>query len=127
MDEPLPGSVQDFIAQYVVSLEQLEILLLLSEAHERWFGPEDVFRIIRSNPSSIAHRLAGLRDDGLLAAEGEPARFRFAPKSETLRAAVVALRQCYHDRRVRIIEAIFRPRPDPAQSFADAFKIKKEK
>lgn len=126
MDEPLPRSAQDFIAKYVVSLEQLEILLLLSESPDRFFTSDEIFRIIQSNQTSIAQRLTTLHEQGLLHREGNPPTYCFRPRSEDLGQSVALMRDLYRERRVRVIEEIFKPRTSAAQSFADAFKIRKD-
>ncbi|WP_131989167.1 hypothetical protein [Chthoniobacter flavus] len=54
-----------------------------------------------------------------------PPRYLFAASGETA-SLIASLDQLYKSKPVRIIEAIFQRDRDPAQSFADAFKIKKQ-
>jgi hypothetical protein len=83
--------------------------------------------VIRSSKASIADRLKAFTNDGFLAEEnGPPASFRYAPRSEELRHAVEQTARVYQTHRIRVIEAIFAPVVDPVQSFADAFKLRKD-
>ena len=124
--EDLPPAVKQLLARYIRSVEQLEVLLLFqSQSNRSWTAPE-VYEVIRSSNSSIAERLQGFTRDGFLAEEkASPSSFRYSPKSDDLRRAVEETARLYQTHRIRVIEAIFTPELDPVQSFADAFKLRK--
>jgi hypothetical protein len=61
------------------------------------------------------------------AAEGTPAQFRYAPRTPDLAGAVEELAQAYADRRVSVIGLIFAKPTDKLRSFADAFRIRKDR
>ena len=125
--EALPPAVRQLLSRYIRSVEQLEVLLLLHSQPKRAWTADAVYDVIRSSKSSIAQRLATFTADGFLAEEaGSPTTFRYAPKDEALRAAVQETATLYQTRRIRVIEAIFAPEVDPVQSFADAFKLRKD-
>ena len=125
--DSLPDPVRQLLRRHIQSLEQLEVLLLLHGQPERaWTAPE-VYDVVRSSQSSIAARLHAFTAEGFLTTEaGPPPTFRYAPQDQNLRAAVDQTATAYQTRRVRIIEAIFAPAADPVQSFADAFKLRKD-
>lgn len=124
--ETLPTSVQQFLSKYVRSLEQLEVLLLLRTGADRSWTAAEVYEVVRSSRSSVEERLESFVQLGFLAKEdGPPATFRYAP-AENLGAAVDETAGAYQKWRVRVIEAIFTPAVDPAQRFADAFKVRKD-
>jgi hypothetical protein len=60
-------------------------------------------------------------------AEGSPAQFRYEPRSADLADAVQALARAYADRRVTVIGLIFAKPTDKIRSFADAFRIRKDR
>ncbi len=98
-------------------------MLILSSEDREW-TPAEVYQQIQSSAASIQQRLAGLKEAGLLAErEG---RYRFAPRDGEVRQVLRDLAQAYHERRVRIIEAIYARKHDAVQTFADAFKFKKK-
>jgi DNA-binding IclR family transcriptional regulator len=124
--ETLPTSVQQFLSKYVRSLEQLEVLLLLRNSPNRSWTSAEVYEVVRSSRASVEERLESFVQLGFLAKEnGPPTTFRYAP-TESLGAAVDETASAYQKWRVRVIEAIFTPVVDPAQRFADAFKVRKE-
>ena len=124
--ETLPTSVQQFLSKYIRSLEQLEVLLLLRNSASRSWTSAEVYEIVRSSRASVEERLGSFVQLGFLAREpGPPSSFRYAPKGN-LGAAVDETAGAYQKWRVRVIEAIFTPVVDPAQRFADAFKVRKD-
>lgn len=74
---------------------------------------------------ATTNALIRLVSDGLLAGEGEPLRYRFAPKSPELAQLVAELSQMDRERPVTLIKMIY-DRTRDIQAFADAFKLKKE-
>ena len=124
--EILPPSVQQFLSKYIRSLEQLEVLLLLRNSSDRPWTSAEVYEVVRSSRSSIEERLESFVQLGFLAKkDGSPATFHYAP-TDNLAAAVDQTAGAYQKWRVRVIEAIFTPVVDPAQRFADAFKVRKD-
>ena len=123
----IPPAVKQLLSRYIRSVEQLEVLLLVRSQPARSWTAADVYEVIRSSTSSIAARLRDFTTAGFLAeTPGPTPSFRYAPKSTDLSAAVEETARFYETRRVRVIEAIFAPDVDPVQSFADAFKLRKD-
>lgn len=83
----------------------------------------EIFQKIQSTQISVQHRLFQLQAAGLV--EGDDRGYRFKPANAELAACVAALAENYRLRRVRIIEAIYAPKKDAAQTFADAFKLRR--
>lgn len=124
--EPLPTSVQQFLAKYIRSVEQLEVLLLLRNSPDRSWTSAEVYETVRSSRASVEERLESFVLLGFLGKDdGPPPTFRYAPK-ENLGAAADETANAYQKWRVRVIEAIFTPAVDSAQRFADAFKVRKD-
>jgi hypothetical protein len=125
--DALPPAVKQLLSQYIRSVEQLEVLLLVQSQPNRAWTAGEVYDVIRSSKASVEERLKAFTSFGFLVEEpGPPARFRYAPKDAELRTAVEATASVYQTWRIRVIEAIFAPEIDPVQSFADAFKLRKE-
>jgi hypothetical protein len=122
----LPQEVERFIAEHFDSIERLEILLLLRAQRSREFAPAEVTAELRLGPASAPDQLSALVARGLVAADGEPARYRYAPDSSEKDRVTSDLARCYADRRVTVITQIFSPRSDPVRSFADAFKLRRK-
>jgi hypothetical protein len=124
--EGLSTEVKQFLRDHIQSIEQLEILALMRPQPEREWTAKAIYEAILSNERSIESRLQIFVEKGLLAAAvGDVAKsYRYAPRGEQLDQMVQGTLQAYRERRVMVIETIFRPEQDPAQSFADAFRFK---
>jgi hypothetical protein len=100
------------------------ILLLHERSGEQWTD-ESVARELRINPVSTAVRLKALAARGLLASKDGVA-FRYAPTTTTLDMTVRRVAECYKERRVSVITAIFSRPNEHVRIFADAFRLRKE-
>jgi DNA-binding transcriptional ArsR family regulator len=110
-----------FVRENVVSVEQINVLLLLSEDVERSWSVEEISQALTSSDGSIGERLGVLRRRGLIRRETE-GRFRYAssPERDSL---VEELRREFARRPVSVIALIFSRRDDALESFADAFRL----
>jgi hypothetical protein len=125
----LPDEVRRFIVASIASVAQLEVLLLLREDREREWKTEEVSRALYAARGGMADQLNDLVAKGLAYVTLAPdARFRYRPESDSELDAVVArLADTYKERRVSVISLIYSEPVDKARSFADAFRIRKEK
>lgn len=123
--EQLPPEIRSFISAHLRSLEQLEILLLVaSGAGDEW-TVQSVYDIIVSSKPSVERWLEDFVRLGFVARTADsPPTYRFAASGE-IATTIKTLAGLYKTKPVRIIEAIFKKDRDPAQSFADAFKLRK--
>ena len=116
-----------FIASEIESLEQLEILLLLSGNPHKWWTAQSVYDVIKSSPASVQDRLKDFADRSILKRESEKeVRYQFSPTEEKLWRIVTELREAYKERSVKVVQAIYAKPPDPMTEFARAFRIRKE-
>ncbi len=106
-DRPRPELVA-FVQRYIRSLEQLEILLLLSTPPLRPWLVIEVYDSVKSNPASVWQRLEELHRDQLLIKVGakEP-EYVFQPQEQRLRDLVAELAVLYEQRRVRVRQIIY--------------------
>jgi hypothetical protein len=127
-EQEIPLEVQKFIAAYISSVEQLEILQLVSGTPDKWWTAEEVYAVVQSNRASVAERLDGLAAQGLAVADrtNAPVRFRYSPGSEELGRCVQGATLAYRQQRIRVIELIFSKPHDALRHFADAFKLRKQ-
>jgi hypothetical protein len=126
----ISARVQQFIADHVDSVMQLEVLLLLAgQPGKVWTAPELAAQL-RIDPAWVETQLRTMAAGGLVVAGeggGQAAQFRFGPRTPELNAAVDELAHAYADRRVTVIGLIFAKPLDKIRSFADAFRIRKDR
>ena len=117
-----------FIAEEIQTLEQLEILLLLSGNPHKWWSAKGVYDVVKSSLPSVEARLNVMTERGLLRKEVETeTRYQFAPTDEAIWGLVSELREAYKERSVKVVQAIYSAKaPDGIQEFARAFRVRKE-
>jgi hypothetical protein len=124
----IPDEVQRFIAANVHSVEQLEVLLLLHRDATRAWSADEVARELRIDAGSAEGRLADLCMRRLLVETSAPAlAYRFEPATQALGRVVSSLATLYAERRVSVITLIFAKPTDTIRSFADAFRVRKDR
>lgn len=127
----LPSNIESLITEHIDSVVRLEVLLLLSRDPRLSHTAEELARELRIDPRWATTEATELVGRGLASQAGTPdqPRFIFAPRTQALADAVLELAQAYSQRRVAIVAAIYRspapPAPDPVQSFADAFDLRR--
>jgi len=126
LPEPsIPDDVLRFIARYIDSAEQLDLLLLLHRDPERAWASSAAAEAVYSVPASSERRLHALAEQGL-AERGAGGAYAYAPRDPELADTVERLAQAYRSNRAGVITAVFeRQTADPVRSFADAFKFKR--
>lgn len=125
--EGLPNDVRKFISSFIFSVEQIEALLLLKGDPSLELTPEEVAKRLYTTPESATARLADLHRSGLLSEiRSDALRYRFEPRTEQLRAGTEALAEAYAKRKVAVINEIFAAPSGDVQSFADAFRFRKD-
>jgi DNA-binding HxlR family transcriptional regulator len=123
----IPPPVRQFIADHIDSVMQLEVLLLLAAERQRAWTANDLAELLRIDPTWVDAQLRAMAAAGLVAQQADPAAFRFDPRTPELAQAVDELAKTYADRRVTVIGLIFAKPMDKIRSFADAFRIRKDK
>jgi len=116
-----PSDVESFIAYCIDSVEQVEILLLLSSAPEKHWTLDAISQHLRSSRRSVTLRVNSLIAHGLVAQDD--ASFHYAASSDD-DVLVKRLAAVYEERRTAVIDRIFAEQHDPMRSFADAFRFK---
>jgi hypothetical protein len=126
--DPIPNEIVRFIHEYIDSVEQLEVLLLLRSSAPSAWTAEAVARDLRTAESSVTARLKTLHAQKLVeAATAESGTaYRYAPDGVGTDRLVGELASEYALRRVAVITLIFSKPNDAVRSFADAFRIRKD-
>lgn len=126
MSTELPESLLQFVRAFIPTYQSAEVLLFLAANPDRDFSPAEVVESMRPivvSASAIAEYAAHFTAKGLLAEQDN--RYRYNPSPE-LERDIVELAHAYNHRPVTLIGAIYRIADSKIQSFADAFKLRKE-
>ena len=130
-DDGIPSRVKQFITDHLDSVMQLEVLLLLAGSPGKvWTAPE-LAQQLRIDAAWVDGQLRAMAAGGLVAVGEQPgpapAQFRFEPRTPELAQTIDELSHAYADRRVTVIGLIFAKPTDKLRSFADAFRIRKDR
>jgi hypothetical protein len=126
--DDIPEEVKRFMTDNIISLFQLETLLLLYTRREMEWSVEDTDRELHIGPQLAKTQLVDLHSRGLLSASETPdTLYRYNPSSDQLDQAVSALATAYKERRVSVISFIFSKPFDKVRIFADAFRFRRDK
>lgn len=125
MPSDIPQDVKRFIAAEIKSLEQLEVLLLISALPDRDWTVDGVFQVVQTNRDVVRQRLDEFVARQLVVRNPDGS-YRYAPRDEAAAQQVATLSQLYKLRRHNLIELIYAPRADELHHFSNAFRFKKE-
>lgn len=125
MSSGIPAAVEGFIQENIPSVEQLEVLLLLSQSPDKEWSALEISRELYRQPESVATRLEALRDRGLLSARQDTQLFyRYSAGAEQ-QEIVKNLDRAYRERKDAVIRLIFSRPADNLRAFSDAFRIRR--
>jgi hypothetical protein len=117
-----------FLQTTVPAVDAAELLLLLRRAPEAASAVELAARLRPSVPiteADAARYLEGFQARGLIATD-ESRRVRYQPASDQLRMYGDMLALAYKERPVTLIRMIYALRDSRIQTFADAFRLRRD-
>jgi hypothetical protein len=127
MATDFPAEVEQFIAQHIESLAQLETLLLMRRHPDRGWTSSELSRQLYISPDVCMGIVADLERRGFIerdAANNELLRYRQG--SAVIDNLIDQLAALYQERRVAVITQIYSKPVKKVQTFADAFRLRKE-
>jgi DNA-binding MarR family transcriptional regulator len=127
MSEAFPTELQQFIDQNVESLAQLEALLLLQNEPSRAWTVEALAKSLYITAETAAALLKDLTARGFAkVVDGANGHYAYFPANAESRDLVARLAKLYEERRVAVITQIYSKPVNKVQTFADAFRIRRE-
>jgi hypothetical protein len=127
MASDLPDDLRRFIAEHLGSIVQLELLLLLAGDSARTWSAEEAAKALYVSPEAAHGFLEVMRSQGLCQQDpAGSARYRFAPSRPDYEQLTRDLAAVYKERRLTIINLIYASPVQKFQSFADAFRLRKD-
>jgi hypothetical protein len=120
----VPEDVRQFVSRNIQSLEQLEVLLLISALPDRDWTVDAVYQVVQTNRALVEKRMNEVADSRFLIRTPEGA-FRYAPESESIARQVANTAGFYKLSRHKIVELIYSSPPDDILKFSNAFRFKK--
>jgi hypothetical protein len=121
----IPEPVLDFVRRFIKSVWTLDLLVLVRRQRERSWTPDALAGELRGNRALVQDVLSGLVAAGLLVVEADGA-YRYRPANPELDGIAAEVERHYVERPLALIKAIASAPNEKIQSFADAFRFKKD-
>lgn len=123
----IPQQVLQFIAEHIDTVPQLECLLLLHQHDsQEWLAADIAARIYISHDTASAI-LQTLERRQLVAAEGDPPRYRLNPSGRASRELIAEVAVTYQRHLVPVATFIHSKASASVREFARAFDLKKDR
>jgi predicted transcriptional regulator len=124
----IPNEIFEFLVKRIDSIEGLDILMLISGAKKTEWTITEVAEELRSNAESVGPRIRKLVQRKLLVEKkvNPYTTYSFNLTDVDILRLTDQLREIYRVRKYRVMEVILSKPLDVLQTFADAFKIKKD-
>lgn len=126
MNEPLSPNIREFIAQQIESVAQLEALLLLRQDSGRSWNAEDLSRRLYLSEQMCRAMLDDLERRRYVVRDPVSNSVAYACSDLQADALLGSLETLYRERRVAIISEIHSNPISKVQTFADAFRLRKD-
>jgi hypothetical protein len=121
----IPEHLLSFLRRSIESVEGLEMLFLLHTTKERWWTANEIDAELRSSPLAVQERLDSLEKRGLVKRD-ENGSYCFNEGSPDAQL-VTELAAEFARRPFTIMNFILKNPTDKIRTFADAFRLKKDK
>lgn len=125
MDDDFPHDLKKFVALNIQSLAQLETLLVLHREPKRQWTADELARGLYISPEMCRGICSDLERQRLVSRGESSDAWQFAADADAERL-VEQLAQTYRERRVAVITAIYSGPVNKVQTFADAFRLRRE-
>jgi hypothetical protein len=125
--QPLSPAVEQFISKHIESLAQLETLLMMRREPERAWTCDALTKLLYLRAEDCGAIFSDLVARGLVQrAALEPPQFQYRSQGPATDSLVDELAAAYQERRVAVITQIYSKPINKVQTFADAFRFRKE-
>ena len=125
MARGVPKETQAFIRAHIRSIRQLEALLWFRE-NPAPVTASALAREERIDQDMADDLLRSFERSGFADGPDEDGAYRYRPKDREVAAQIDKLAEVYGTYRVSVINLVFAMPSESVQSFADAFKIKRD-
>jgi predicted ArsR family transcriptional regulator len=127
MPVELSARVRQFIDHNIESLAELETLLLMRRNPQGSCDAADIAKALYISNEQAGRLLADLARRGMITVtESQPTRYTLNPSNAASDAAVAEVATAYEERRVAVISLIYSKPLNKVQTFADAFRLRKD-
>lgn len=127
MASDLSTAVAGFLTAYIRDLDDLQLLITMVNAADRWWDTRNVARELHISESAARAALEHLAGGNLLEIRltGD-VRYQFRPGTEDLREQALACATAYRTDALTLVRAVSTSARTSVRDFADAFRIRRD-
>jgi hypothetical protein len=127
LDRPLLPEADEFIAQHIDTIHQLDVLVLMRHASDRAWSIDEIAEALGKSSSTVRSSVAGLLASGIVAYSPDESsgEWKYQPRSVALHAGVESVIEAYESDAVGVVKAVFNKPSRALRSFADAFVFRR--
>jgi hypothetical protein len=125
IDPDIPQDVREMIQRHLATMDHVELLMVLRAGREESFSVATLAEQIRKPEELVQLCLEALAGAGL-AAEISDGTYRYAAREAMLDATAEAVVRLYNERPVTLVRLLYERPPTAVNTFADAFKLRKD-
>lgn len=126
MSDDFSSDVKQFIGRYIESLAQLEALLLMRQDPQRGWDAQGIAKALYSPAEMATTLLSEFEKHGFAIRASPESQYFYNRADDKLDELVQQVADAYQERRVALISLIYSKPLDKVQTFADAFRLRKE-
>lgn len=113
------------IQRHLATMDHVELLMILRGSREDSFTLRQLVEKMRKPPETAEQCLEALVRGGL-AAQLSDSTYRYAAREETLDRTAEEVVRLYNERPVTLVRLLYERPPIAVNTFADAFKLRKQ-
>lgn len=127
MPDDFPLELRQFIDRNIESIVQLETLLLLRQDPNRGWNADQIAKSLYIPPEMSGALIADLSRRGFVKPlSPAEATYSYQPADSESDLMIAQLARFYDERRVAVVSLIYSKPVNKVQTFADAFRLRKE-
>jgi hypothetical protein len=125
---PIPSDVKEFLFANIDSVDQLEVLRLVVGDPQKEHSALSLAQELQIALQTVEAHVNALGARGLLTITNQqPLTCKHGPQSKELEDGLQELVKTYLERPVSLIKMVYERPKEQIKTFADAFRLKKEK
>lgn len=125
IDPDISEDVREMIQRHLATMDHVELLMILRGGRDESFTPAQLAARMRKPEQLVEMCLESLAGAGL-AAQLSDRTYRYAALEGTLDRTADSVVRLYNERPVTLVRLLYERPPTAVNTFADAFKLRRE-
>lgn len=125
LDPDISEDAREMIQRHLATMDHVELLMILRGSRDESFTPQQLAERTRKPEQLVELCLESLAGAGL-AAQLSDLTYRYAALESSLDRTAEAVVRLYNERPVTLVRLLYERPPTAVNTFADAFKLRRD-